>query len=135
MPSATFSNRCAPLTTGAFVCARPSSQTKAASSAMKPRVTRTRMGNLLKDGTRLGGIVNWRSNPEYQRAPRHGLNPRNAPRVLRDPRSAWIGWDGRGLSRPRHEAGPRGRRRSEEHTSELQSHSDLVCRLLLEKKK
>src|SRR5438132_2879133 len=33
---------------------------------------------------------------------------------------------------------PRGARsggRSEEHTSELQSHSDLVCRLLLEKKK
>src|SRR5438132_2954296 len=32
---------------------------------------------------------------------------------------------------------PRGRYvgRSEEHTSELQSHSDLVCRLLLEKKK
>src|SRR2546421_8853478 len=32
---------------------------------------------------------------------------------------------------------PRGRawRRSEEHTSELQSRSDLVCRLLLEKKK
>src|SRR5260221_9212475 len=37
------------------------------------------------------------------------------------------------------ERGTRGRRdvhaRSEEHTSELQSHSDLVCRLLLEKKK
>src|SRR5215211_4860465 len=36
-------------------------------------------------------------------------------------------------------AGRRGRPgrrpRSEEHTSELQSHSDLVCRLLLEKKK
>src|SRR5436190_9884129 len=41
-------------------------------------------------------------------------------------------------------AGARGRQqesqqsdraRSEEHTSELQSHSDLVCRLLLEKKK
>src|SRR5438034_3814297 len=33
--------------------------------------------------------------------------------------------------------GRRARReaRSEEHTSELQSHSDLVCRLLLEKKK
>src|SRR5690242_21039375 len=29
--------------------------------------------------------------------------------------------------------GPRGR--SEEHTSELQSHVNLVCRLLLEKKK
>src|SRR5260221_10371795 len=28
-----------------------------------------------------------------------------------------------------------GTPRSEEHTSELQSHSDLVCRLLLEKKK
>src|SRR5216683_2452590 len=28
-----------------------------------------------------------------------------------------------------------GRARSEEHTSELQSRSDLVCRLLLEKKK
>src|SRR5260221_5061458 len=27
---------------------------------------------------------------------------------------------------------PRGHYRSEEHTSELQSHSDLVCRLLLE---
>src|SRR5947207_15965547 len=37
-----------------------------------------------------------------------------------------------------HVAGERGARcftRSEEHTSELQSHSDLVCRLLLEKKK
>src|SRR5438034_4280014 len=31
--------------------------------------------------------------------------------------------------------GPVVGRRSEEHTSELQSHSDLVCRLLLEKKK
>src|SRR5260221_1813112 len=28
-----------------------------------------------------------------------------------------------------------GARRSEEHTSELQSHSELVCRLLLEKHK
>src|SRR2546427_4944748 len=30
---------------------------------------------------------------------------------------------------------PRGGTRSEEHTSELQSQSNLVCRLLLEKKK
>src|SRR2546427_2778086 len=30
---------------------------------------------------------------------------------------------------------PRSRTRSEEHTSELQSQSNLVCRLLLEKKK
>src|SRR5438132_9388016 len=35
--------------------------------------------------------------------------------------------------RERHEGATWGR--SEEHTSELQSHSDLVCRLLLEKKK
>src|SRR5690606_41357056 len=34
-------------------------------------------------------------------------------------------WPKRGLSRPR----------SEEHTSELQSRENLVCRLLLEKKK
>src|SRR3712207_7358398 len=32
-------------------------------------------------------------------------------------------------------AGPRSTRRSEEHTSELQSRQYLVCRLLLEKKK
>src|SRR2546430_6969498 len=31
--------------------------------------------------------------------------------------------------------GPHAVRRSEEHTSELQSQSNLVCRLLLEKKK
>src|SRR2546430_6577765 len=35
---------------------------------------------------------------------------------------------GKGRRRPRHH-------RSEEHTSELQSQSNLVCRLLLEKKK
>src|SRR5438034_4999491 len=41
------------------------------------------------------------------------------------------------LRRARHGGGADHRRedRSEEHTSELQSHSDLVCRLLLEKKK
>src|SRR2546428_9648425 len=35
----------------------------------------------------------------------------------------------------RKQASSRGVERSEEHTSELQSRSDLVCRLLLEKKK
>src|SRR2546430_8953569 len=44
----------------------------------------------------------------------------------------------RGANRPVAEDGgdrpPGGRRRSEEHTSELQSQSNLVCRLLLEKK-
>src|SRR5438034_1002191 len=45
----------------------------------------------------------------------------------------------RASTRPPHPAGPDARAsrrgRSEEHTSELQSHSDLVCRLLLEKQK
>src|SRR5438067_7523137 len=35
----------------------------------------------------------------------------------------------------RRESAQRARERSEEHTSELQSRFDLVCRLLLEKKK
>src|SRR5438034_9208828 len=39
-----------------------------------------------------------------------------------------------GIADP-HDRGPEAQPRSEEHTSELQSHSDLVCRLLLEKKK
>src|SRR5256886_4571349 len=44
-----------------------------------------------------------------------------------------IGWAAaKGLA---HEAGLELRARSEEHTSELQSQSNLVCRLLLEKKK
>src|SRR5437588_8946281 len=40
-----------------------------------------------------------------------------------------------GFGMERNRANDQGRPRSEEHTSELQSHSDLVCRLLLEKKK
>src|SRR5437773_3062384 len=36
---------------------------------------------------------------------------------------------------PRYAPGSLSVSRSEEHTSELQSHHDLVCRLLLEKKK
>src|SRR5256885_7589629 len=39
------------------------------------------------------------------------------------------------LFRRKHNAGRRGDVRSEEHTSELQSPCNLVCRLLLEKKK
>src|SRR6185312_17339478 len=47
-----------------------------------------------------------------------------------------ISLDARGLWRTRgRNATARSPTRSEEHTSELQSRSDLVCRLLLEKKK
>src|SRR5690242_21382853 len=61
-----------------------------------------------------------------------------------DRRTGWCGSaaHARGASRDAHEprarrarVGAVGRRRSEEHTSELQSHVNLVCRLLLEKKK
>src|SRR5437667_6479531 len=52
----------------------------------------------------------------------------NQPPV-RGNRSAWF----RRLCTPR--LNRSRERRSEEHTSELQSHHDLVCRLLLEKKK
>src|SRR5947207_6989476 len=51
----------------------------------------------------------------------------------------WTGFLRPFFPQPRHHAKGRAwqpdRSRSEEHTSELQSHSDLVCRLLLEKKK
>src|SRR2546427_4639649 len=42
---------------------------------------------------------------------------------------------GSGRGRVARRTGNPGQRRSEEHTSELQSQSNLVCRLLLEKKK
>src|SRR5215204_2263566 len=48
------------------------------------------------------------------------------------------GWASRSISvngTPSRASWPLSRRRSEEHTSELQSHSDLVCRLPLENKK
>src|SRR5690349_23420939 len=60
------------------------------------------------------------AHPAARRTPRRG------PRPGRTPGAAPAG---------RRPAWPRGARRSEEHTSELQSRRDLVCRLLLEKKK
>src|SRR5260370_31961644 len=55
-----------------------------------------------------------------------------APRVrARDRRAR----DLRGRGRPGARSARAPRLRSEEHTSELQSHLNLVCRLLLEKKK
>src|SRR2546422_5878738 len=60
----------------------------------------------------------FRSDPHRPRGPPHRVHPRGdrAARAARDARGG---------------AG----RRSEEHTSELQSRLHLVCRLLLEKKK
>src|SRR5438034_6415491 len=62
-------------------------------------------------------------------------------KILRRPRSTLPTRVGPRLNSLFFPCGPGGGRmssaykRSEEHTSELQSHSDLVCRLLLEKKK
>src|SRR5438034_6061884 len=59
--------------------------------------------------------------------------PRNMREVSSRPR--WTPWS-RSVPPARSPTSMRDRsRRSEEHTSELQSHSELVCRLLLEKKK
>src|SRR5947207_9750388 len=69
----------------------------------------------------------FRSRAAAARGHRH----RTRPRVLRRRRPARRG-EADGRAGP---GVPRPARRSEEHTSELQSHSDLVCRLLLEKKK
>src|SRR5947207_15965813 len=66
-----------------------------------------------------------------RRPPRSTLFPYTT--LFRSPRTRGCSPISRPWSSRRH-AVIRNRHRSEEHTSELQSHSDLVCRLLLEKK-
>src|SRR2546430_12470164 len=68
-----------------------------------------------------------------RRPPRSTLFPYTT--LFRSPSPRSCGVDG-AARRPRRSATwPPGPKRSEEHTSELQSQSNLVCRLLLEKKK
>src|SRR2546430_7263621 len=63
----------------------------------------------------------------------NGAAPRHVA-IIMDGNGRWA--RERNLPRPfGHRAGMKAVRRSEEHTSELQSQSNLVCRLLLEKKK
>src|SRR2546430_12355462 len=64
----------------------------------------------------------------------HRARPRRRPGPRRRPvaRAVRVRLERAVPAVPRPGAGPR---RSEEHTSELQSQSNLVCRLLLEKKK
>src|SRR5438132_3971067 len=64
-----------------------------------------------------------------RRPPRSTLFPYTT--LFRTRASSAAGTSARPPTRPTPDRTPR----SEEHTSELQSHSDLVCRLLLEKKK
>src|SRR2546427_2345876 len=71
-----------------------------------------------------------------RRPPRSTLFPYTT--LFRSPRRrlARRPWpDRRPERRPAAHPAPRAPSRSEEHTSELQSQSNLVCRLLLEKKK
>src|SRR2546427_5981476 len=64
----------------------------------------------------------------------HDTVPLAAEQALQHaPQRRFVVHDQDGVGLGGHEAG--GMERSEEHTSELQSQSNLVCRLLLEKKK
>src|SRR5688572_31520029 len=60
------------------------------------------------------------SEPSFTKSPGSGCSLYSQDRTFTRPRSWWR---------------PSWRGRSVEHTSELQSQSNLVCRLLLEKKK
>src|SRR2546421_5011846 len=73
-----------------------------------------------RDGTETGWVRRMTASPAFPtgtgtRRPGAGTPPTRSPK--------------------RQQTRLSGARRSEEHTSELQSRSDLVCRLLLEKKK
>src|SRR5205823_7976689 len=69
-----------------------------------------------------------------RRPPRSTLFPYTTLFRSREARDPGQGGEAAHAQRARHQAGEL-RRRSEEHTSELQSLAYLVCRLLLEKKK
>src|SRR5207302_8617780 len=77
---------------------------------------------VIEHGAR-GGAGDSRAGPERAGAAGRELRPRDLrrSRLRAPPRVARHEWS--------------GRVRSEEHTSELQSRENLVCRLLLEKKK
>src|SRR5947207_4937661 len=66
----------------------------------------------------------------YQGGPQTGV-----PHLAKHPKTSKSGAKARTSGGHHYGGGPKTESRSEEHTSELQSHSDLVCRLLLEKKK
>src|SRR5438105_12912807 len=89
-------------------------------------------GRISELAPRRGGAR--RARPLLRRATLGGRDARRAP--VRERRRA-AGDRGAGLVGARASRLARGvrRTRSEEHTSELQSRVDLVCRLLLEKKK
>src|SRR2546430_12801939 len=80
----------------------------------------------------------FRSVRRHARGPRRraagDAGPAARPDRGRGPRAV-VAPDARAIERAGARTDRRHGRRSEEHTSELQSQSNLVCRLLLEKKK
>src|SRR2546427_2714722 len=83
-------------------------------------------------------LLDWAASPGAEPGlggQRHGASATGTDRRQRDHHRPHLPRNGRGTSRGvpvfEHQAPDR----SEEHTSELQSQSNLVCRLLLEKKK
>src|SRR6266480_5023325 len=80
-----------------------------------------------RDAPRYLGRLNPPAHRDRPKAHRGGWRADLRSRLSRGPPGARARRDERQRSRPA--------RRSEEHTSELQSHVNLVCRLLLEKKK
>src|SRR5436190_4057853 len=95
-----------------------------------PRSTLFPYTTLFRSGCPAVGRSGFSCFEDRERLP--PARPPTAPCDRRD-RRADPGWRRLGSGAPERAAGLRAR--SEEHTSELQSHSDLVCRLLLEKKK
>src|SRR5438034_6717170 len=95
------------------------------SSTLFPYTTLFRSEGILERADRASR--DWRRRPVAERAERL----RAAARLLRERKDAYARTMALEMGKPL----AQGAARSEEHTSELQSHSDLVCRLLLEKKK
>src|SRR5260221_10593530 len=86
------------------------------------------------DGPQPGGMDCSFGRRAAGHQPRRARNSASALQVWPRPERAFSGGPWNTMRPPPSPpSGPRSR--SEEHTSELQSHSDLVCRLLLEKKK
>src|SRR5690606_41704896 len=106
-----------------FFCLAPPATTVISSLSLHDALPISRLGLGRRDDARRAGSG---APPRLPRG--HALGQRSQPG---DDRA-----DGRGGGRsaPVRRAELR-RRRSEEHTSELQSRENLVCRLLLEKKK
>src|SRR5438132_12296073 len=87
-----------------------------------PIPIRRQLTEQLKHAIESGGVARDQALPSIRElAGFLGINANTVARVVED------------LKQSGYVEARRGKR-SEEHTSELQSHSDLVCRLLLEKK-